>query len=52
MLAVDNASSCTHRIGRQSGLSGVAALVRSLSRFPLLPRNAFDSTAWVARSPA
>ncbi len=40
------ASPCTHRIGNQSGRSGVAALVRGPSRFPLLrPRNAFDSTA-------
>ena len=46
------ASPCTHRIGNQSGSSGVAALVRGLSRFSLLRRhNAFDSTAWVARSP-
>ncbi len=46
------ASLCTHRIGNQSGRSGTAALVRGLSRLSLLrPRNAFDSTARVARSP-
>ena len=47
------ASPCTHRIGNQSGRSDAAALVRGLSRFSLLrPRNAFDSTARGARSPA
>lgn len=46
-----DASPCTHRIGNRSGRSAVAALVRGLSRFSLLPpRNAFDSTARVARS--
>ena len=35
----------------QCDLRGSATLVRGLSRFSLLrPRNAFDSTAWVARS--
>ena len=38
------ASPCTHRIGNQSGRSGVAALVRSPSRFSLL-RPATPSTA-------